>query len=523
MATGAEADGIVIADTANKILSDLNSLVASNDIVDVSRILILLSNLQKTSNPIYDSIIIHESSKSLAAAKELIENWRDEKLVVGAYLDCFSPNEGKWFAAKVLERHDRSIKVHYMGWPDKYDQVINLNERDDIFPHTTRVPLKAKKKKDKKKTPVYVPSSEIIQNVETGNPEMPNTVTDSASASSEEPSSIVPDNQLILALGHEMKTTRSGRLVKTIAGSSTSASNNKRKKGDPAEAADDTDGGSKRRKSDCVSIAADGREYGSSDRNDWFCKVCGLLEAKDGTELVLCDGPCLASFHQGCLKQADKKAINESEKWLCKDCRAYSHACFICGKKGRDFVEVAKCSNGNCGKFYHKSCLLSPSDAFFVIPEVRDSKKTVLLPPEHLLRQQSIAQPMKPSSAKKKSRGRNSKQDGQDSVDSAVQDADDCDAVSVAAAGADAATSAVTPLRSGALGAGAGAAGGKSPSDGTINTPPQSTASKEKDPALVKAQVETFVFKCPYHKCHTCDSTATSVSTHTHTGPRSLS
>jgi hypothetical protein len=503
MATEAQADGTVIADTANRILSDLNSLVASNDIVDVSRILILLSNLQKTSNPIYDSVIIHENSKLLAAAKELIENWRDEKLIVGAYLDCFSPNEGKWFAAKILERHDRNIKVHYLGWSHKYDQVINLDERDDIFPHTTRVKaMKKTEKKTEKKTSVYVPPSEIQQNVKTGAPEVPNTVTGSVSL--EEPSS-TPDSQLLLELGCEIKTTRSGRLVKTVAGSSTSSSHNKRKKGDSAEATEDNDDGSKRRKSD-VSIAADGREYGSADKNDWFCKVCGLLEAKDGTELVLCDGPCLSSFHQGCLKQADKKAINESEKWLCKDCRTYSHACFICGKKGRDFVEVARCSGGNCGKFYHKSCLLSPSDAFFVIPEVRDSKKTVLLPPEHLLRQQSTAaQPMKPLSAKKKSRGRNSKQDDPDAVD--------CDDASIAA-GDGSTTLALTPMKSGA-----GAAGGKP--DGAINThTPQSAASKEKDSVLVKAQVDTFVFKCPYHKCHTCDGVASSVSMYTHRASR---
>ena len=43
------------------------------------------------------------------------------------------------------------------------------------------------------------------------------------------------------------------------------------------------------------------------DKNEWICGKCGFLNAEDGTDLVLCDGPCLGSFHLGCLDPATKK------------------------------------------------------------------------------------------------------------------------------------------------------------------------------------------------------------------------
>jgi hypothetical protein len=37
------------------------------------------------------------------------------------------------------------------------------------------------------------------------------------------------------------------------------------------------------------------------DINDWLCARCGLLESRTGSKLMLCDGPCLRSFHTDCL------------------------------------------------------------------------------------------------------------------------------------------------------------------------------------------------------------------------------
>jgi hypothetical protein len=45
------------------------------------------------------------------------------------------------------------------------------------------------------------------------------------------------------------------------------------------------------------------------DNNDWICSVCYLSEAFDGSDLMLCDGPCLRSFHIGCLGQSKSLVI----------------------------------------------------------------------------------------------------------------------------------------------------------------------------------------------------------------------
>ena len=48
------------------------------------------------------------------------------------------------------------------------------------------------------------------------------------------------------------------------------------------------------------------------DNNEWICGHCGFLKSEDGTDLVLCDGPCLRSFHLGCLDAQSKKVHNYS-------------------------------------------------------------------------------------------------------------------------------------------------------------------------------------------------------------------
>ena len=49
-------------------------------------------------------------------------------------------------------------------------------------------------------------------------------------------------------------------------------------------------------------LDVDGRECGE-DKNECLCGVCGFLEGY-GSELILCDGPCLKSFHINCIKDS---------------------------------------------------------------------------------------------------------------------------------------------------------------------------------------------------------------------------
>jgi hypothetical protein len=47
------------------------------------------------------------------------------------------------------------------------------------------------------------------------------------------------------------------------------------------------------------------------DDNDWVCTVCGLSETfNDDDQLLLCDGPCLRSFHTSCIGSKRKLVMS---------------------------------------------------------------------------------------------------------------------------------------------------------------------------------------------------------------------
>ena len=73
----------------------------------------------------------------------------------------------------------------------------------------------------------------------------------------------------------------------------------------------------------------------SDDHNDWHCSICNAFErdeAEDNDLLLSCDGPCLRSFHLGCLGLAAPPP--EDETWMCEDCTNREHVCFLCGDSG---------------------------------------------------------------------------------------------------------------------------------------------------------------------------------------------
>ena len=68
------------------------------------------------------------------------------------------------------------------------------------------------------------------------------------------------------------------------------------------------------------------------DDNEWVCAICNQLKSEDNSDLVLCDGDCLRSFHSGCLGLA---VVPEGE-WKCTACVENNHSCFICQEEGSD-------------------------------------------------------------------------------------------------------------------------------------------------------------------------------------------
>ena len=98
------------------------------------------------------------------------------------------------------------------------------------------------------------------------------------------------------------------------------------------------------------------------DKEDmaWICAECkeaecGLVGSDDSADFLICDGPCHRIFHIPCAGLT--KAPSTDDDWFCQDCSRKEHACAYCGEYGEDFVNVFPCQDGQCGLFFHESCL----------------------------------------------------------------------------------------------------------------------------------------------------------------------
>ena len=83
-----------------------------------------------------------------------------------------------------------------------------------------------------------------------------------------------------------------------------------------------------------------------------FCVLC-----EDGGDLLMCDGPCLRTFHLQCLGM---DSMPKGEKWFCPDCSNKTHLCLVCNEIGNAQTsnkypfaakdDVFSCSMPNCGR-----------------------------------------------------------------------------------------------------------------------------------------------------------------------------
>ena len=80
------------------------------------------------------------------------------------------------------------------------------------------------------------------------------------------------------------------------------------------------------------------------DENNYCC-LCEELSSN----LISCSGPCARNFHFDCLGLGCKPKGN----FTCDECLTGHHQCFLC----KDSGGTVKCSQVNCGKFYHQECI----------------------------------------------------------------------------------------------------------------------------------------------------------------------
>ncbi|MFT7802650.1 histone-lysine N-methyltransferase, H3 lysine-36 and H4 lysine-20 specific-like isoform X2 [Arapaima gigas] len=88
-----------------------------------------------------------------------------------------------------------------------------------------------------------------------------------------------------------------------------------------------------------------GEKGGAASMKENVCQVC----EKTG-ELLLCEGQCCGAFHLKCIGLSE----TPQGRFVCQECTAGIHTCFVCKKPGAD---VNRCTVTVCGKFYHTECV----------------------------------------------------------------------------------------------------------------------------------------------------------------------
>lgn len=234
----------------------------------------------------------------LAEHKKQLERWK-KALKVEDKFETFSVGDKKWFIAKILSKeHDGRVFVKYIGWQAQYNEVIDISDRE-IHPEGTLIPVVESANKKRSQT-VYLADEQSTSM-------QSNTISDdhtSMETTSQQPPETTDEAFEVSARGRKVR-----KLI----------TNNEQKK--------------KR------TLA----KRTIKDHNDWNCTNCGMLEAVNGSDLVMCDGPCKRSFHQECMSSeeaAKHEALMDSDEnadWFCWQCRTGRHDCFICGRDGINF------------------------------------------------------------------------------------------------------------------------------------------------------------------------------------------
>ncbi|KAL3668229.1 hypothetical protein V7S43_007087 [Phytophthora oleae] len=236
------------------------------------------------------------------------------KLKEKQHVDVYDVGTQEWLAAKIVRLDDAGFKVHYMGWNSKCDEKIDKASSYRIQPRATKAILawakhqaKIDKRGSEKGSEATPPANDNLERFGAEEIDLAPTFVQTGS-------------------------TRSGRAL-------TRRVENGALKPKAAP----------KKKKDAVAIES---KFPEED----LCGVCGEIEDDDLTDMILCDGGCLKSYHFSCL---GIDSAPEGEQWLCEQCRTNEQLCFACKRNGtiNEKGGVFRCSVASCGKFFHQACI----------------------------------------------------------------------------------------------------------------------------------------------------------------------
>jgi hypothetical protein len=258
-----------------KIYSELYSAKENHDISLIGRQLEDLNN-QLVDEKFQDYTQTPEYAKLetlISEVKSVVNDWK-VTLKIGDECDVFQPRYSAWYCAKIISTPDEcSFRVHFQGWQPKYDDTVCVADTMIYPPHTFTKPSK---KGSKRRVENSLDTVEIQTAVPSPN-----------------------GKKWLSGIGYvdvvSLDTGIKSRTGRTIISKNTEPPAKKMRQ----KAKKSMEGGDK------------------ADHNDFICATCNLFEASDRSDLILCDGPCLQSWHLGCMGVGKDKVSASIHSMLC--------------------------------------------------------------------------------------------------------------------------------------------------------------------------------------------------------------
>jgi hypothetical protein len=326
------ADRQLIQDTIN----EWEKAIENQDLVLSQRARLLLDHFEHNYD---DSHASEEHNSHLAEnpqyldlvsrAEKLYDPWR-KSLKVDDVAEYYFDKEDAWYKVKFIDysKANKEFVIRFYGWTDpRYNISLSVENKEVLLNPDGTLLLSVKKPKP------------IVKEEEEEEEETEEKQKDEATDSLPQPMEVdekpqqkgedTKPNEAAVGASDDSEfppLTKYGRIVRNR--QSDPKNNNT-----PAKKTE-TKKSSSGKKKKAEPNAAEGEK--GADFNDWKCTICNMLEADQNTELILCDGPCLRSYHKECLEANHIDFVPDGD-WLCPDCEEGCHLCFVCNKRGQDY------------------------------------------------------------------------------------------------------------------------------------------------------------------------------------------